>query len=157
MLTLAATACGGGGSTLQEYFDELHGIQTSFEQKGKDLQAELQTKLQGVTTQAEALPLFKGFLEDSLTAADGLVADLDAIDPPSEVQSQHQDLVDAAKAIRGGLSDVIDRFDEFASIDEISQFFTTDLADIEQQGTDACNSLQTVADDNDVNVDLSCG
>ena len=157
-LAFVATACSGGSDlTLEQYFDKLHGLQTSFEQKGKDLQAELQTKVQGITTDAEGLPLFKGFLEDSLTAVDGLVDDLEAIDPPGEVQSQHQDFITAGKAIRDAAADVIGRFDEFTSVDEVAQLFTTDLADIGQQGTDACNALQSVADDNDINVDLSCG
>ena len=157
VLAIVAAACGGGGNlSLEEYFSKMDDLQTSFEQQATALQAQVEGALQGVTDNEQALTVFKGFLEDSLTATDDLVAKLEALDPPSEAEGPHEDFVAAGKAIREGLASVIDRYDEFGSIDDISQFFTTDLADVEQQGTNACKALQAVADDNDIDVDLSC-
>lgn len=131
-------------------------LQSSFQQKNEGFQTEVQTALQGVTSNEEALTVFKGFLDKSLAATDEQLAEFEALDPPSEAESEHEDLVEAGRAIRGVLADVIDRYDEFGSLDEVSQFFTTNLGDVGQQGTDACNALQTVAADNDINVDLGC-
>lgn len=155
VLAIVAAACGGGLS-LEEYFSKMDNLQTSFDQQGTALQTQVQSDLQGVTDSEEQLTVFKGFLEDSLTATDDLVAELEALDPPGEAQEAHDDFVAAGKAVRDGLADVIDRYDEFGSIEEISQFFTTELADVEQQGTDACGALQAVADDNEIDVDLNC-
>jgi hypothetical protein len=158
VIVVVATACGGGaGPSLEDYFAGLHDLQAPFEQAGEDLQADLQTKLQGVTTEEEARALFKTFLQDSLAVADGLVTDLQALEPPSEVEDEHAEFVSAGKAIRDALADVIDRFDEFASIDEIVRFFEEDLAAIGERGKQACRALQAVADQNNVQVDLSCG
>jgi hypothetical protein len=157
VLAIVAAACGGGGDlSLEEYFSKMDDLQTSFDQQGTELQTQVQGALQGVTDGEEQLTVFKGFLEDSLSATDDLVVKLEALDPPGEAQEAHDDFVAAGKAVRDGLADVIDRYDEFGSIEEISQFFTTELADVEQQGTDACGELQAVADDNEIDVDLNC-
>jgi hypothetical protein len=156
VLAIVAAACGGGDLSLEEYFSKMDDLQTSFDQQGTALQTQVQGALQGVTDSEDQLTVFKGFLEDSLKATDDLVVKLKALDPPSEAQDAHDDFVAAGTAVRDGLEDVIDRYGEFGSIEEISQFFTTELADVEQQGTDACNALQKVADDNDIGVDLSC-
>jgi hypothetical protein len=155
LLALVAIGCGGSGLSLQEYFSKLHQLQVPFEQNARDREAELQSSLQGATDQ-EALSLAKGDLEDIVAALDDLVADLEAIDPPKEAEEQHKEFVAATRAIRDAAADAIARFDEFASYDELVQFFTTDLAEVGQRGNDACNALQAVADDHRIDVDLSC-
>jgi hypothetical protein len=156
VLAIVAAACGGGGLSLEEYFTKMDDLQSSYEQQSQDFQTEVQTALQGATSQEEELAVFKEYLEKSLTAADDQLGEFEALDPPSEAASEHTDLIEAGKAIRSALADVIDRYEEFVSFEEVSQFFTTDLAEVGQRGTDACNALESVAKDNDIQVDLNC-
>ncbi|HEV8564342.1 MAG TPA: hypothetical protein VGR41_05475 [Actinomycetota bacterium] len=156
VLAIVAAGCGGGGLSLQEYLTTMDGLQSSFQQKSEDSQTEVQAALQEVTSNEDALTVFRGYLEESLAAIDEQLAKLEGLDPPSEAESEHEDLLEAGNAIRDSLADVIDRYGEFGSVEEVAQFFTTNLGDAEQQGTDACNALQAVADDNEIDVDLGC-
>lgn len=155
--TLIAAGCSGGSElSLDEYFTKLNEIQVPFEQGSQDRAAEAESSMQSVSSESEALPLLKRYLEETVTATDDLVTELETINPPSEVKSGHANFVSAMKDIRDATTGVIDRFDEFGSVDEVVQFLTTDLADVGQRADDACRALQAVADDNDIDVGLSC-
>jgi hypothetical protein len=156
VLAIVAAACGGGGLSMEDYFSKMDDLQSSFEQQTLALQTEVQATLKGVSSDEEALSAFKGFLEKSLVAVNDQLSKFEALDPPSEAASAHMDLIEAGEKIRSALMEVLDRYEEFGTLDEVSQVFTTDFADAGQQGDDACNELQAVADDNDIDVDLGC-
>ena len=156
VLAIVVAACGGGGLSLEEYFTKMDDLQSSFEQMSEDSQAQVQAALQDVTSNDEALVVFKEYLEENLAAIDEQLGRFEDLTPPGEAESEHEDLLEAGDAIRDALADVIGRYDEFDSVDEVAQSFDTNLGDAEQQGTDACNALQAVAEDNDIDVDLGC-
>lgn len=150
-----ATACGGGLS-LEDYFSQMEDLQSQYDQQNQLLQQQVEADLKDAGSNEAALGLFKDYLEKSLTAVNDELARIEAIDPPDEAEQAHQRLIDAGKDIRDALADVVQRFDEFQSVDEIGQLFTTQLAPVGQRGDDACNALQDVADEHDIAVDLGC-
>lgn len=164
---MVAVSCSSGttgssptssGPTLQGYFDQLKKISEDTDQQFRALEDDLNASLANVQSDYEALPILKDSLSKVVAQGERLVAGLEALDPPAEVESAHNEFLDAAKSVVNETAAILAEYDAFTSVAQINQrILQGDLAQAGERADDACAAVQKVADDNDINVDLSCG
>ena len=164
---MVAVSCSSGttgssptssGPTLQGYFDQLKKISEDADRQFRALQDDLNASLASAQSDDEALPILKDFLEKNLAQGERLVAGLEALDPPAEVEIAHNELIDAEKSIVNKTAVILAEYDGFTSLAQVHQRIQQgDLAQAGKRVDDACAAVQKVGDDNDINVDLSCG
>lgn len=158
---LIASAC-SKGSSLQDYFEEVQAIRSTADQAGDELQSSFEADAQAAQSEEETLVLLKDFLEEVLAIGDEAAADLEAIAPPSEAEAAHGEMVVAVRDAMGAFHDAVDNWDQYTqNPDSLEQLFTGDIAELQRAEEAACNELQALADDNDIEVegepvDLAC-
>jgi hypothetical protein len=157
-LTAACNDDGGGGLTLEEYFQQIDAIQNDNDAQFAELEGSANEPAED-PTEEELAQLFKDSLSSSaaiLTDSAEAAADIDA---PDEVADEHDEivaaineLVDAVEAVE--VPDTL-TFEELAQSD--STFFSgQELNDAFDHLTTACNALEAIAADNGITVDLAC-
>ena len=159
LIATVAAACGGGDGdelSLEQYFEQVDTIVAGLEQRTAALDQPLEQTFDSEEEQIEAfreafttvLPIYRDF-----------VGDLDEMDPPAEVADAHGELVAGFANLVPGVEDLILQLAEIESASEFSDLLLDpDSAFVSAIGelTAACLQLQSVADDNDLDVDLEC-
>jgi len=167
---LGAVACGdddektdtgdGGGTagaalSAEAYLEEVNGIQD------------------GVTDAADAVgarseqsfgdpPRARAALTAAVDVGESAVSSLEAVDPPADAEEIHTELIAAGEALVTAVQSYSDRLTgveagaEFDEITEEAEGPESDLSQAIERMGDACRAVQTYADDNNVEVDLSC-
>jgi hypothetical protein len=149
---------GGGGLTLEEYFQKIDEVQNNNDATFATQEASQEEPSADATGEELA-----AFLRDSITeSADVLrnsAADADDIDPPDEVADPHDDIVAAlndAVAALDGLADSVPDTLTLADLAEGTFFDSDDLNAAFDSLAAACNTLEGIATANDITVDLAC-
>lgn len=157
-LGLIAAACGGGGGgelTLEEYFQRLDSSFEDADQRSGALQDEFPAAFQEIEATQDALNGFGEILRDILSELDGL-------NPPTEVEAAHEELLAAGAAFAGLFQEFTDRVAELDTLSEFEELAGEFLAEdaefaaADERFTDACLALQDIADQNNIAVDLAC-
>jgi hypothetical protein len=150
---IAFAACGGSDAmTLEEYFEEFQTTNNEFEERADKLFEEVDD------TDPDAL---KQAFRDTPPLIDEFIDELQAMDPPSEAADAHNEAVEAGRVLVQEYEAFVEDFDDTdGSLDELLEVLegieTSALGDaLEEFGT-ACEQLQTIADDNEIEVDLEC-
>ena len=162
LLTIGAiaAACGGGGDgggdslTIEQYFERLEALATSFDDRGTELEEGFD--ITADTSDDELIELSRDFLGGGLAVLQDFVDDLDGLNPPAEAADAHSAAVDAGKAAIAALEDVVDRLDDVGSAADVEALFEDVVADSESF-SEGCFALQEIADDTGSPVDLQCG
>lgn len=158
---LIATACSKSLS-LDEYFAEIDSLRQEMNQTSSELEQKFQDDILAATTDEEGLAVIKNFLQAMVDETSGAVDDLDGIGAPSEVEATHGELVAASRASLDAVQAALDDWEQFQTTEDLTKLFTEDLANVDQRSTEACNELQSIADDNSIEADgqpvnLECG
>ena len=149
-----AAACGDNGDelTLEEYFSQ---VETYMDDLAERVSIEAFTQPDIDAPLEEQREIFSGFWTTFSEQVGGVfLDDLDALDPPSEAQDAHNELLQAAKDFAANAADVVEALGNATSEEEFDEAFA--LLD---RGGDlglGCEKLQEVADDNDIQVTLNC-
>ena len=141
----------GDSLTLDEYFAQVDAIDN-------DTTAEIDAAFEGITDEND-VQQFKDAFKVLGPALDDAANDLEAIEPPAEVETEHDALVVELNNYADKANEIADGIDgiEASNPDEL-------FAAIEEQGfneaddefTAACLALQQAGADNGIVVDLGC-
>ena len=159
LLATVAAACDGSGGddgelSLEQYFEQVDTIVAGFRQSTAVIDQPPEQTLDSEEEQIKAyrhawttvLPIFREFVDD-----------LDEVDPPEEVADAHGEMV-------AGFTYSVERFKDFmnqlAEVESAAEFSTislgpdSELRSAIEQLAAACLQLRSIADDNDIDVDL---
>ena len=87
------------------------------------------------------------------------IANLRDLDPPAEAEDVHAEAIESGEAAAQALQALADGIPDALSAAEAEAFFAEPDPDVEAafgRFDDACFAIQTIADDNDIDVDLEC-
>jgi regulator of protease activity HflC (stomatin/prohibitin superfamily) len=156
-----AGACGDDDElTLEEYFQQMDTLAADFEDEIDRLGEEFQEAADEAETEEEVIDDFHDF-SDSLTELfEDFVADVEGIDPPSEVEDAHNELAAAQREGQDLLEELNERAQRSESVSDVedwsAEFEGPVSTAISDRTEEACFALQAIADDNDIDVDLEC-
>ncbi len=166
LLALVA-ACGGGGGggggdelTLEEYFQRMDVLGDDLEDEIDRLGEEFEEAIEGAETEEDVIEPFRDFFDRLRARFEDFVVDLDSIDPPSEVEDAHNEIV----AVQAEGLELLEDLDERAQRAESASDFEELSAeldgpvftDVSDRGEQACFALEAIADENGIDVDLEC-
>jgi hypothetical protein len=163
VIAAMASACGSGDGelSLPEYFDRVQAIREVDEGRFAPLADDFATAVDPKKAAQERIEALRSALDGAAAANRAAASDYDALDPPSEAEEAHADLVDAISEAADRLDDVSARSQEVASQSDLDAL----LAELEEpelvkafdRPGRVCAELQTVADENEVEIELGCG
>ncbi|PZC44048.1 MAG: hypothetical protein DK306_001950 [Chloroflexi bacterium] len=139
------------------YFLQLEVLAQALEQATEELSDSL-----GVAIEAEDVPRAKEILQDLSAVQQEFAAGIMALDPPQAIAPAHTEAVEAMQAFVG-LVLQLERL--IAPVSTIDDFMSVFLAFAEQPGFEqvsdrndaACEQLQDLAGELQIDIDLSCG
>ncbi len=151
----ATTAAGGGDEELTLYFSDLAAIQSELSEGIEIIDEQSQAAFVDPAAARQTLNATK-------TTGEAALADLKDLDVPSEANDAHASLETSGQAYLGAIDGLINDLQGIQAGAEYDEFLagTEDPnSDIQQARTDfraACDEMQTVADDNNIEVALEC-
>jgi hypothetical protein len=162
-LALAAlgVACGddGGGRqlTLEEYFQQVDDLQDDAEDSiiGLEAPGDLGTTLE------EQIEAEREFLQAIDSITQDYQKQLDNMDPPPEVQKPHKELSNAIRDYLEANEDIPSRLADVESQSELEDLLKElragpEVTAASERFQQACQQLQTIADDNNIDVAMEC-
>ena len=155
-----ASACDGdgdGGLTLEEYFTKMDPIFSHVDAEANRIGEEAFAALDESPSVDEQIAALRSYLTGFLPVVEQASDDIQDLDPPAEVKDSHGTLLGAIDDFLVAGNDTLDKLDDAktqAEVDEAAQFLFSPGAgdDI----TQACNDLQSIAADNNIDVALNC-
>ncbi len=157
-----ATACGGGGGdelTLDEYFQQLQAIGDDLEEQGNALEAEIEGAFTAETSAEEAIAALEAFLTEGVEVFQEALAEIEDMNPPSEAKDAHDRFVESARTRVDLIENLAESVGEAETLEDLQQVIT-DLADVqleeETRLQEACHSLEQIASDKGLQLDLNC-
>ena len=159
-----ATACdggdgGGGGLTLEEYFRRVDSLGESSDDDRDKWLAEYEEATDEAETEEEFLEAFREFFGRYIELTAGLVADLESIDPPSEVKDAHEELVAAeaeAVDLLEELNERAQRAESVFDVEDVITEFELTASHFSDRYEPECLALQAIADNSSIDIDLDC-
>ena len=152
-------ACGGSGGstslTLEEYLQTLVEKQAEAEQVAQALEAEFDAKVETVSD-AEVAALYRGLLTESADLARGYLADLQRLEPPSVAVDAAVEYVRAVDALMAAIDATVSETEGATTRAEVDDVYFWAVSPAAVMIDEACLTLQQIADDNDVAIDLEC-
>jgi hypothetical protein len=158
LLALAAFACKGGKAlSLEEYFQRVDEI-------GDRASLASSTRTAGApaedASEEEIAAWARGSLHESASIMRDVRGSFNKLKPPSEVKEPHDQFVKALTATSDAIDDVADGLPTSLSLTEVQTLGvlldTPELNEASAQLDTACRTLQSIADENEIAVDLEC-
>ena len=145
---IAVFFAGGGSMGLEDYFADL-------DKADQDVSDAFDAF--GTIAQGQDLDEIKAGYQDLLGAIDGLISNMEDLDPPDVAKDEHDAALDALRAFRDEFAAAVGETEAATSLDELGEAFSSpDLGTASDGFTEACVALQTVADEEDVDASLGC-
>jgi hypothetical protein len=158
--TIAGACDGGGGRALEEYFQRIESVLRSADDDFGKLVAEFEEAVDEVETEEGVTEAFRAYSRSADELYADVVADLESIDPPSDVEDAHEEFVAAETAGRDmfeELNEQAQRAESASDMEEwMAEFGGPEVTAVSNRSDQACLALQVIADDNGVDVDLEC-
>ena len=166
-LAAVAAACGGddddgggngggnGGAelTLEEYFQELQDLAVEFDERGTEVGDKFDDP--SVETDEDAINATRDFLDGSLVVLTDFVDGLEGLNPPAEVQEEHDAAVTAGQAMVTLFEGLVEDAADAESAADLESLFEPLMN--EEAFSAACIDLQAAADEAGIHIDLRCG
>lgn len=149
-------ACGddGGGVSLEDYFADLEVAGNAYEEASAPLDAAFESSTDPVT---DLKALFPDFLEELRS----FVSTLEGMSAPAAVSAEHSATVADGKAALAAFELLVADLEHVEDLAGLYALLNGPemTAVIEASGTfsDDCTALQSVADEEGIEVDLHCG
>ena len=146
-----AAACGGEESlTLEEYFQQLEALTATAEDRFVEIEEASGAELDAATSEEERFAAIENLFTNTqpifTTFADGL----NDLKPPAVVEELHNEFVDVYDEVVVYFEETLNRFGDLDSIADREGLFVGERLD------EACTTLQDIADENEIDVDLDC-
>jgi hypothetical protein len=169
LLTLAGGgACGGDGDkdvggganelTLDEYYQQLAAAIDTLAADVSAVADEAATNT-GDAGIDERKQIATSFITDFAAAFVSFAEEAGGLEPPVGVVDAHAELIDATNDVLDAANGLLDQVDAAQSQDELLEALFSDeaVAAAGQRSETACNELQSIAGDNNIDVQLNCG
>jgi len=155
-----AAACGGGEDelSLEQYFQQLQTISDDLEERGQVIASELGGDFDPETGELPSIDTLQRFLSEAVSAHQDALNEAESLDPPSEVESAHDEFVQATRDRVEFIESLADQAAESGSASGLLEIFTQVSLGSEQETRfeDACQELERIAVDNGIGADLGC-
>lgn len=153
----ACTSGGDGGElTLEEYFARVQQISDEADAESADIEAEYEA-VDFTNFSPELRDEYAAYFAAALEFFDGVIDELDAVQPPDEAADAHDEYVAKYRALSLEFSEVAGDLDGFETESDFNEaFLSGGFVDAVSDAEEACNGLQGLADDNNIAVDLEC-
>ena len=158
LLALMAACNGGDGGdslTIEQYFAELERI-------GNDAQARIDEidlpELDADASFEESRDALADFFAASTEVSGDAIGEVQNLEPPAEVEDEHDRYVESLGEIPEISSDLEQRIRDAETEEEYEEVVGNEnpLGAVGDEVTAACDALQQIADDNEIEVDLGC-
>lgn len=153
---LLFAGCGdddGGAVSLEGYFVDLEVAAIAYDESAGSIDAALEGSTDPVND-------FKEIFSGAVDHIDTFVDTLAGMTPPSEVLTEHAATVDRGRAVFAAFEDVVAELNEVGDLNELNTVLEgSTMAALIQAGdlfSDGCESLQSVAEVEAIEVDLRC-
>ena len=162
VLATLAAACGGGGGalSLEEYFQELDTIQNEADERFVAQEEESGEPAEDASEE-ELADYAREAVGETVTIQRDAANAAGDLDPPDEVEGPHNDLVDALQELTDAVQTVVDEIPDTLTMADLeglyARFDTPELNEPFMAFDEACVALQSIADENEIDVDLECG
>lgn len=160
--TVTLTCRGGEELTLEQYFAQLKQINDEMSEDSEELSEQLGAAMGSAFEAEEAADAYREFIVGIATTMRDYHDGLSEIDPPDDVSHAHEEILASAADSLACLEEAVQRSRDTTSaygtlklLFEISE--DPDISAAGQRSEEACLALQSIADANDIEVDLECG
>lgn len=156
---VSAGCSGGGGGelTLAEYFAEYERIDNAAESRTEQLQNEYADVLSATTLDEATRTGLKEYFEKQVAARRAYLNGIGDLKPPDKATAAHDESVTAYEAVLAAFEPVVVDLETASTISDLDRIFSGQaLTDAIARADESCRTLQTLADDNDINANLEC-
>ena len=157
LMAAVAVACGGGDSggelSVEQYFEQVGAIVEGLQDRTVTFEQPLE---QEFDSEAEQIGAFRDAFSTAIPIFRAFVDDLGDIDAPPEVADAHGDLIAGIAGLVDGLEDLTDGLEGVKTLSEMQDLVISGFGSAIGQLAAACLQLQTIADENAIDVDLGC-
>ena len=158
---LPAACDGGGGLSLEEYFQKVDAIGDETDQQGDEADR-LLDDFDPSAPAEEQIAAFQAYAEALVALVRDFHDRLAEIDPPEEVADSHDEWVGQVGEYLELVEEVGDRVADVESTEDVERlgnelFGSPEATDLFSRVDQTCQELQGIADDNGVEVDMECG
>ncbi len=160
LLTTALAACGGGGGalSLEDYFAQLEELNDARSEKQDGIETDYEDKLNPTEFSDEVIDDFVSFFEESRENQQDFVDEMNDLDPPDEAAEAHGDAIAAFADCLEETGKLADDISDAESFEDLTALFSSEDVNEACGGTTAaCEDLQEIADENDIDATLDCG
>ncbi|MBI5289604.1 MAG: hypothetical protein HY873_11595 [Chloroflexi bacterium] len=159
LLPAAFVACNSKGElSLEDYFAELEKLDSTQSEAQDKLDGEYEDRLNPSEFSEDVSKDFQDYFRASRDAAQAFADDLKDLEAPDEAADAHDEAVAAFGDCLDRTGDVINDIGDAESFEELGAIFEDEsIAEACDKTTAACETLQGIADENDVDVSLDCG
>jgi hypothetical protein len=150
---VAAAGCNdeGESATIEEYFQELDGVDDQFESDTNDIDN------RGQQLEDEDVDGATDLFEELIDVIEAFVDKLRDLDPPEEAEEAHDQAVENFEEAADEFRERLDAARDANSVEGfLESVFGTEQSDAIDAATEACLDLERIAADNDIDVDLDC-
>ena len=160
VVAVAGAWKGGGALSLEEYFKRLDEIDNRSAERSDALQDQLNLISDETAQDQERIDAAQSAFPEFVSILDEFFADMDKLEPPKEVQADHEEALDAGSEASTFFDDAAADVAAAESLSELdlalSVLNSPEFTAADQRFSDACVSLQKKADDNNIDVNLEC-
>jgi hypothetical protein len=145
----------GPSAGLQEYFAAMEQVAITTDTRLEEIGAELNDAT--YSSDAEEIAANADGIQQSGEAIESALLNMSRLDPPGEVGNAHNDFADALDTVLqlfAAMALDIDDVSTSAQLNALTNQYSSDFSNADFD--DACLTLQGIADDNSINVDLRC-
>lgn len=157
-----ASTCGDGDGdlTLGEYFERVKAIHEVGEKRFAPVANDFSTAFDPKGAVQDRIEALRNALNGAVAANRARADDYDRLNPPSQAEEQHNELVGSISDVADLLADLSARTEEVDSQSDLkemlAEFEKREFVEAAERPGRVCVALQTVADENNVKVDLAC-
>jgi hypothetical protein len=147
----------GPSSGFQEYFAAMEQVAITTDTRLEEIGAELNDAT--YSSDAEEIAANADGIQQSGEAIESALLNMSRLDPPGEVEDAHNDFADALDTVLqlfAAMALDIDDVSTSAQLNALTNQYSSDFSDADADFDDACLTLQGIADDSGINVDLRC-
>lgn len=161
LVAALATACGDEQElTLEEYFQRIDALGDDLDDELDMMNDEFEETAREAETEEEVIRGFRDFMDPLPALYEEFVAELETIDPPSEVEDAHNEMVAVQAEGLEMIEDLNERAQGAESASDVEEVGAelegpafTAVSDRSEQ---ACFAMEAIADANGIDVDLEC-
>jgi len=144
---------------VQQYFQEVQRIQRDADLQSQKVLSNYNSNLTSGETQEDAIGAFQHFVRAMQRTATSAESDLNDIDPPARVRVEHRGLISARHEMSRLVKSYADRAQGIETPEQLqtaSGEFQAEAGPILDRVGQACTSLEGVAKQESIDVDLHC-